>query len=140
MKKSKTILIVILCFFSIKGYSQNKNEIQAEIYYEKAVKSIENNALKEATVNIDKAIYLDPKNSNSYYIKGVIKQKQLDYNGALILYKKAIQFNPKNSEAMTKCGIIYGKLNDMANSCKYFNLGCENGNEDACKIYNKFCY
>lgn len=141
MKTSKAIILIFFSFFSLITFSQNKkvDAKQAEIFYNKAVNNFENNLLDEATTNIDKSITLNPNNSNSYYIKGVIKQKQLDFNGAITLYKKAIQLNPKNSDALAKCGIAYGKLNDMPNACKYFKLACESGNDDSCKIYSKFC-
>lgn len=137
---SKSISLIILSLFSFTSFSQNNkiDKKQAEIYYNKAVTNFENGQLDEAIINIDKSIKFDPTTSNSYYIKGVIRQKS-DLNGAILLYKKAIQLNPKNSDALTKCGIAYGKLNDMKNACKYFKLACESGNNDSCIGYSKFC-
>lgn len=133
--------LVILSFFSFCSYSQNNkiDKKQAEIYYNKAVTNFENGQLDEAIQNIDKAIRFDTNASNSYYIKGVIKQQKNDFNSALQFYKKAIQLNPKNSNALAKCGIVYGKLNDMTTACKYFKLACDNGNDECCKGYSKFC-
>jgi Tfp pilus assembly protein PilF len=141
MKILKTIMLIFFSFFSLITFSQNKKEDvkQAEIFYNKAINNFENNLLKEALTNIDKSIKLNPNNSDSYYIKGVIKQEQLDFNGALTSYKKAIQLNQKHSDALAKCGIVYGKLNDKVNACKYFKLACESGNSESCKVYSKFC-
>lgn len=138
---SKFTILIILSFLSLYSFSQSNktDKKQAEIFYNKAIKNFESRQLDEGIINIDKAIKFDPNNSNSYYIKGVITQQKNDLNGAIILYKKAIQLNPKNSDALAKCGIAYGKLNDITNACKYFNLACENGNEDCCKGYSKFC-
>lgn len=141
MKKSQIKFILLCNLFCVLSFSQNSNtnKKQAESYYVKAVNNYKNSELYEALDNIEQSIKLNPLNSNSYYIKGVIKQKQNLLNDAILLYKKAIQLNPKNIDALSKCGIAYGTLKDMKNSCKYFYLACENGSNDSCIIFEKFC-
>ena len=89
--------------------------------------------------NIDKSLNTELNNSNAYYMKGAIFHKKLNNKEALFNYKKAIQINSKNTDAMLKCGIVYGKTNDIVNACKYFSMACKNGSDDGCTGYSSFC-
>lgn len=119
--------------------SQTSIDNIAEDYYNSAIKLYEAGDLDGALGNIDKSLNTEPNNSNAHYVKGAIFHKKLNYKEALFNYKKAIQINSKNTDAMLKCGIIYGKMNDIVNACKYFSMACENGSDDGCSGYNSFC-
>ncbi len=139
MKSIINSIYIILLVISYNVNSQTKKTSIAETYYKSAVNSIETNDLDNAIIYINKSISIESNNSNAYYTKGVIYQKKLNYDVALTCYKKALQLNPNNSEAMLKCGIVYGKKNDMANCCKYLKLACDNGDNNGCSGYSKFC-
>lgn len=112
---------------------------KASELHDKALKIlIDGGNLDEAVVLIDKAISFNP-NSDSYYVKGNIQQRMSSFSDAIDSFKKAIELNPKNPDPYLKCGIIYGKLNDRANSCKYLKSACDLGNNDACTGVSRFC-
>jgi len=115
------------------------NSKDAELFYNKAKSNLEDNYLSEAMVNINKSISNNPSNSNSYYIKGIIFERKLDYSNALGNFKRAISLQSTNVEAVMKCGIVYGKLNDKNNACLYFKKACDLGYNEACDGYNQFC-
>ncbi|MFV8345949.1 tetratricopeptide repeat protein [Flavobacterium sp. ZB4P13] len=139
MKNLKKLIYLLIIFLSTNIYSQTNQKTNAETYYKSAVSLFQTGDLDNAIININKSISIEPNNSNAHYTKGVIYQKQLNYKVALSCYKKSIQINPQNTEAMLKCAIVYGKMNDMVNCCKYLNMACENGNNDGCTGFSRFC-
>jgi len=59
---------------------------------------------KEAIVDYDKAILINPKYETAYNNRGLAKSNQLDYNGAILDYNKAIELDPNNANIYNNRG------------------------------------
>ena len=108
-------------------------------FHDNALTLLINGDLDNALIEINKALEINPKKADSYYVRGNIFQQKGYLNDALNDFLQAISLNPKHSEATMKCAIIYGKLNDRGMSCLYIRRACDLGVSDACSGYNRFC-
>jgi Flp pilus assembly protein TadD len=109
-------------------------------FHDKALSELINNGdLFLAEKNINKAILLNPKNPDSYYIKGNILEKKGDFSNALLSYKETLQIDENHIDANMKTAICYGRMNDMSNFCVYAEKACELGNTDACNGIKQYC-
>ncbi|SNB29779.1 hypothetical protein NO004_530028 [Flavobacterium psychrophilum] len=112
----------------------------ANSFHDKALSELINNGdLFLAEKSINKAILLNPKNPDSYYIKGNILEKKGDFSNALLSYKKTLQIDENHIDANMKTAICYGRMNDMGNFCVYAGKACELGNTDACNGIKQYC-
>lgn len=85
-----------LCNYELL-YEQGKEEYRSELamlQYNLANAFVANNNLEEALSAIDKAISLDPTESDNYDTKGEIYLKQGDEKKAFEMWKKVLELNP----------------------------------------------
>ena len=102
----KKLILIVALLSTISSYSQTSAELIA-----KADKQFhEQGDGKGALANYNKAIELNPKNSEAYYKRGLLKEALIDEKGAVEDFTKAIALDPKNIEAYLNRGIIkHGK-------------------------------
>lgn len=70
---------------------------------------------EEAIIDIEKAINIDPINSDYFYAYGNLLGRLNRYDRAIYAFRRAIQLNPDKLPAMMDLAVIYielGKLND----------------------------
>ena len=67
----------------------------------------------EAIKAYDKAIEINPQDSDVWYKKGNILNKLGKYNEAIKAYEKAIEIDPHNSNAWNNKGVTLAKLGDF---------------------------
>jgi tetratricopeptide (TPR) repeat protein len=65
--------------------------------------------LDGALADFNRALTLDPKNSDAYFNRGLLKDNKGDVNGALADLNLAIEFDPKNSNAYAVRGFLEEK-------------------------------
>jgi len=125
-KKYKNIGIAVLVFIiginSILTYARNavwKDEItlwsdviekspkKARGYNNRGDDFLEENKLKEAFDDFDKAVLLDPRFAMAYYNRANVYKKQEKYNEALADYASAIELWPLFHKSYSNRGNIY---------------------------------
>lgn len=132
----KKRLLLITFLFGLISFAQNSNY---DIYHNNAVSLLIKGDYERALNDINKAININSKKADSYYVRGNIYQKLGDLNKALNDFRKAIELNSKHSDAMMKCAIIYGQSGQNSTACYYLKKACELGNSDACDGNRRFC-
>ena len=80
---------------------------------------------KGAIADYNKAIKINPKDSEAYYFRGVAKYRQQDYKAAIADYSKAIELDPKNDKAYHFRGIAKGALGDYRGAIQDYNKAIE---------------
>lgn len=133
----KTFSLIFILFLSNFIFSQSAKS--ADYHNDKAIDELMQGNNQTALNEINQALKINPKNSNYYYIRGMILQEMNDLNKALVDYVRALSINPKHKDATMKCAIVYAKLNDKTKSCEYFKKACELEEPKSCEIYYKFC-
>jgi tetratricopeptide (TPR) repeat protein len=88
------------------------------------------NNFKMALKYANRAIAVDPKNSNAYIEKGKAYEALKDSAMALVNYSKAIEADPKNSMAYFSRGTLYNNLNKKTAAIKDFSKMLEIDNKD----------
>lgn len=133
-------LLLVIFFYLFSVHSSLSQDINiAENHNDKAINELKLGNYMTAINEINQAIAINPKNSNYYYIRGIIYQKMNDLNKALIDYKKTLSLNSKHIDATIKCAIVYAKLDNKTKSCEYFKKACDLVDSKACEGYYKFC-
>lgn len=85
----------------------------------------ENNDIKRAIIDMDKAISINPNQSGGYENRGSLKQSIGHLHAALNDYSKAIQLNPSNDLILNNMGSIKQELNDIKGAMFYYNKAIE---------------
>lgn len=99
-------LLLFACVtFSVAGQS-------AKDFTQKGIELYEKQEFMEAILNLNKAIELDPRHSQAYYVRGNIKATFEDYHGAMKDYSRAIDLNSKLSDCFFARGHVKMKLQD----------------------------
>jgi tetratricopeptide (TPR) repeat protein/S1-C subfamily serine protease len=97
------------------------------------------NALKEyskAIADYDKAIVIDPENTNAYNNRGATYAGLKEYPKAITDYDKAIAINPGFAEAYNNRGLIYAALGEYPKAITDFNYAIANNPKQA-DYYNR---
>jgi tetratricopeptide (TPR) repeat protein len=93
---------------------------------------------KEAVLDCDKAIELDPGDEYAYNNRGMAKYQLLDIKGALSDFEKATELNPKFATAFFNAAYVQYKTGNKKEACgdmeKANELGYKNADEWAKKI------
>ena len=122
MKLTLTTIIFLSSFF---GFCQeNKSNLKlANENHDKALTLLINNGdLNKALELINKAIKYNPKNADSYYVKGNIIERKNGFSEALSVYLEALKINPNHVDANLKTAICYGQIKNMTKFCKFANF------------------
>jgi tetratricopeptide (TPR) repeat protein/S1-C subfamily serine protease len=97
------------------------------------------NALQEyskAIADYDKAIVIDPENTNAYNNRGATYAGLKEYPKAITDYDKAIAINPGFAEAYNNRGLIYAALGEYPKAITDFNYAIANNLKQA-DYYNR---
>lgn len=71
----------------------------------------------------NRALQLNPENSNIYAALGVVYEKMNLPDSALYCYQKSLHYNPENLIALNNLGLIYFNMKNYDLSYKYFSQG-----------------
>lgn len=85
---------------------------------------------KKADEYIEKAVRLNPNNSDVRFIQGNIFYKQKDYDNAIIAYKKTVELNPKGDNPWRKLALCYKEKKDYKKALESINKAIELSPED----------
>jgi len=66
----------------------------------------------QAIESLDKALKLDPDNSEAHYVLGYIRYQQSEYKPAEKEFRKAIKINPYYTDAHNHLGLVYRETRD----------------------------
>ena len=108
---------------------QKRKHIRAEVYHSKGEQKFAAEQYKNAIVDFDKVIELNPEHVRSYYKRGNTKIKLKNYESAIDDYTHAIKINPKYIKAFNNRGLA---------KCKYGDIVSERGDaENAEWLYHE---
>jgi S1-C subfamily serine protease len=98
-------------------------QLNAEDYLISGTDKYEKGDFRGALADLNQAITLNPKDSDAYNNRGVLKYEKLnDVQGALSDYNQAIALDPKNSLAYHNRGFLKDeKLNDVQGALSDYN-------------------
>ena len=80
---------------------------------------------KNALLNIDKGLQLDPQNPIAHFYKGLILFNFGEYNEAINNYNEAINLNPQFVDAYKNVGFCYVRLKDYDKAIYYWKKALE---------------
>ncbi len=101
------IIIFILFVFGI-FYFYTKFPFSAEFYFNKGkTEYVEKSDNKNALIHLSKAIELNPKYTEAYFERGLIKFNSKDYNGSIQDLDKAIEIKPSDSAFVFRAMVKY---------------------------------
>jgi type IV pilus biogenesis/stability protein PilW len=106
----------------------SKTEIlkKAEAHYKLGVSYMSMKRFKNAFIEFQKAIKIDPEHKESYNSLGYISTRFKKYEDAISYYKKALSIDPQYSDAMNNLGVTYMELGKWDEAIKYFEMAIEN--------------
>ncbi len=112
MKKIFFILLSILILASCTS----KRE-KAIVLNKSGIHKMNDNHIKEALADFDKAVQTDPTFDQAYYYRGNMKFSLTDYQGALADYTKAIELNPGFMDAYCNRAQVYQSIDQLDKAC-----------------------
>ncbi len=99
-------------------------------HYVEGLKMLDQSKNKEALVEFEACIKLNPEHYESFYYRGAIKSNLKDSKGAIADFTKAIELNPDYADAYWNRGLQYDFLGKKKEKChdfhKAFDLGKTN--------------
>jgi tetratricopeptide (TPR) repeat protein len=96
--------------------------LTADDYFVSANQKYNTGDYREALINYDRAIALNPNYASAYYNRGLLKQDQLnDPQGALADYNKAIALKSDLIEAYSNRGVLKYQMNDPQGALADYN-------------------
>jgi tetratricopeptide (TPR) repeat protein len=118
--------------------SLSSSPAEAEVYFKDAVKRSKKNVstliaiakiyadqtpknLVEAKRYIDKALEIDPKNAQAYFLNGLIEAANGNVNEATLQFERAIYFDSNNYEAYIQQSDIMVSARNSAQAIEYLN-------------------
>ncbi len=124
----------VLAVYKQDGIKQN--EIDAAVYFFKAVSELEKQNYDAAIDNYKKAVSINPKLAEAYYNLGIAYGEKGDTETAIIYYKKAIAINPNDAEAYNNLGNAYREKGDTETEIIYYKKAIAINPEHAKAYYN----
>ena len=121
--KRKGILTGIFIFLLLAlgiYYFYSKFSFSAEFYFKKGkTEYVEKSDNKNALIHITKAIELNPKYTEAYFERGLIKFDLKDYNGSIQDLDKAIEIKPSDSAFVFRAMVKYfsGDFKGVIDDC-----------------------
>jgi len=110
------------CITTPEGEVINK----AEAHYKLGVSYISKGRLKDAFIEFQKAVNINPEHKESLNYLGYISTRFKKYDDAISYYKKAISIDPKYSDAMNNLGVTYLELEAWDEAIRYFKMALDN--------------
>lgn len=101
-----------MCIFLFACLSFSATGQSAKELTQKGMELYEKHEFMEAILNLNKAIEIDSKYSQAYYVRGNIKASFEDFHGAMKDYNQAIDQNGKLSDVFFARGNVKMKLQD----------------------------
>ncbi len=127
---SRPCLIVMLAMIIISCI--NKMDKVKELKLE-ANKSIYNNQNDDAKINLEKALKINTKDPEIYYLLGNVYFNEKKYDEAIQYYTKAIEIDSTYAQAYTSRGKIYRMYNKRDEWCADFTKAYQLGDKT---VYN----
>ncbi|MBP5622193.1 MAG: tetratricopeptide repeat protein, partial [Thermoguttaceae bacterium] len=87
-------------------------------------------SFQKAIEDCDKAISLDSKFADAYYLKGVVAQYQGSWEQGIDAFSECVKIDPDRAEAYHRRGEIYDHIGDYMNSSVDFKKASELGYSD----------
>lgn len=112
----KRLLSITLLLLSASVLAQTSKD-----YTQKGRELIDKRDYMEAILNLNKAIELDSKNANAFYLRANLKEKFEDLHGAMKDYNFSIEANPKFAEAFFARGSVKMRLQDYYGAIEDFS-------------------
>jgi tetratricopeptide (TPR) repeat protein len=92
-----------------------------------------------ALADLDKSIFLNNTNEESYFYRGIVKYNLKDYKGAILDFNKVIDLNSENGLAFYFRGICKLNNSNIESGCLDLSRAGELGNENAYKLIKEYC-
>ena len=92
---------------------------------------------RRAIQDCNKAIKLDPKNSDLYLLRGLAKANLDDHRGAIQDYNKAIELNPEDTLTYLLRGLTKAKLDDHRGAIQDYTRAIELNPEFVFAYFNR---
>jgi tetratricopeptide (TPR) repeat protein len=118
------LLTLVLFVGSIMGCKIMDRD-NALIWLEKGINSIELGHNQMAVKELSKAIDLNPKEADAYYLRGTAYESIGDVKRAIRDYTEAIVLNPRHYMAYTERGNAYESLNNYDDAIQDYNTAIE---------------
>ena len=99
---------------------------EAEAHYKLGVSYLNKNQIKEAFIEFQEAIRLNPIDKYSLNALGYIHAIFEQYDEARTYYKSAIAIDPNYSEALNNLGITYLYTKNWKKAARYFKMALKN--------------
>jgi lipoprotein NlpI len=109
---TKLILVVVSCVAAIPG---------DDAALKAATAAFEKGDLKKAREQTDEAIKKNPKSANAYVLRGIIKEKQEDFAGAVADQSRALELAPNMTIAYQHRGTAHFNLGKFTESVADFD-------------------
>ena len=108
-------------------------EYGISLYIQRGLIRVDVKAYKEAIIDFNTAIKLNPKADVAYFGLGAAKYGLGDIRGSLGDYDRSIALNPKNAEAYANAAFVKYDLNDIPGAIDYWrkSLSLKPDNSDA---------
>jgi tetratricopeptide (TPR) repeat protein len=110
-----------------------------EVYLSRGIAKNATGDGKDAILDLDRAIEIEPTNADSYFVRAVVKSSLGDQRGALLDCSNAIKLNNKHAEAFFLRGIIKHILVDKNEACFDLSRAGEFGMPIAYSVIQKYC-
>lgn len=96
------------------------------------------NGNKEAIADFTKAIELDPKYTEAYYMRGLAENDFMATEEATKDWEKAIELDPKHDKSYLSLGALKINNGDKVGGCQDLKTASELGNSTAKKFYKSY--
>ncbi len=117
MKTASSLILLFFLVLATSCLSQTTNE-----FFNRGKAKIKSGDSKGAMIDINKAIELNPNNSEAYYIRGNLKSFSLwDFQSAILDYNKALSIKPTYVDAYYQRGFAKSILKDNQGAFSDFN-------------------
>ena len=110
---------------------QKREQIRAEVYYRKGTDKYKAKNYKNAIVDFNKTIELNPGHVQAHRKRGYAKYQLEDYAGAIEDYTYAIKLNPEDADLYSNRGGVKIKLEDYAGAIEDYTDAIKLNPEEA---------
>jgi type IV pilus biogenesis/stability protein PilW len=115
------LLLCCLFLFSCSTDPTIENIKKAESLNKRGASFLSNGELNKAFVEFQKALKVNPENTETLNFLGYISTRYGKYEEAVSYYRKAVAIDPNYSEAVNNLGIAYAELEQWDRAVQQFN-------------------